>query len=144
MPSVHGGQRAPGLRFGDPRVAALLEALCSVGHIFDGLTNATLRAHMSALLGVNYRANQATYDLRRLRLKGLIERVAHTNRYRVTEHRRRTATFFTSLAKRVVIPALSALRTRRATRRTAPPLAAARREYDREIQRLMKRSRLAA
>lgn len=145
LPSVHDGQRAPGLRFGEPRVAALLEALCSLDHIFDGLTNATLRSHMSSLLGVDYRTNQATYDLRRLRLKGLIERVVHTNRYRVTEHGRRVATFFTRLAKRVVIPALAALRdTSRPTRRTPPPLASAWRNYDREIQRLLKRSGLAA
>jgi hypothetical protein len=145
MPSVHDGQRAPGLRFGEPRVTALLEALCSLDHIFDGLTNATLRSHMSALLGVDYRANQATYDLRRLRLKGLIERIAHTNRYRITDHGRRAATFLTRLTKHVVIPALAALRDNsRPSRRTPPPLAAAWRNYDREIQRLLKRSRLAA
>jgi hypothetical protein len=145
MPSVHDGQRAPGLRFGEPRVAALLEALCSTGHIFDGLTNATLRSHMSALLGVDYRASQATYDLRRLRLKGLIERIAHSNRYRITDHGRRVATLFTRLTKHVVIPALAALRdTSRPSRRTPPPLAAAWRNYDREIKRLLKRSRLAA
>jgi hypothetical protein len=145
LPSVHDGQRAPGLRFGEPRVVALLEALCSVAHIFDGLTNATLRAQMSALLGVDYRANQATYDLRRLRLKGLIERMAHTNRYRVTEHGRRVATFFTRLAKRVVVPALAALRpARRASRGIPPPLVVAWRDYDSEIQRLVKRSKLAA
>jgi predicted MarR family transcription regulator len=100
---------------------------------------------MSALLGVDYRANQATYDLRRLRLKGLIERMAHTNRYRVTEHGRAVATFFTRLAKRVVVPALAALRpARRASRGIPPSLAVAWRDYDREIQQLVKRSKLAA
>jgi hypothetical protein len=145
LPSVHDGQRAPGLRFGEPRVAALLEALCSIEHLFDGLTNATLRAQVSALLGVDYRANQATYDLRRLRLKGLIERIAHTNRYRVTEYRRRVATFFTRLSKRVAVPALAALTAPRLRRRaTPPPLTAAWRDYDRQVQQLLKRSGIAA
>ena len=144
LPSVHAGQRAPGLRFGEPRVAALLEALCSVEHLFDGLTNATLRTQVSALLGVDYRANQATYDLRRLRLKGLIERVAHTNRYRVTAYGRRVATFFTRLSKRVALPALAALASPRRPRRTTPSLSAAWRDYDRQLQTLLKRSGIAA
>ena len=100
---------------------------------------------MSALLGADYRARHATYDLRRLRLKSLIERIAHTNRYRITDHGRQVATFLTRLTKHVVIPALGAVRdTSRPTRRTPPPLAAAWRNYDREIQRLLKRSGLAA
>ena len=36
-----------------------------------------------------------TYDLRRLRLHGLIERIPHTNRYRPTPLGWRTAWFFT-------------------------------------------------
>ena len=56
-----------------------------------------------------YSSAQATYDLRRLRLKGFIERVPGTNTYRVTSHGLRIATFFTRLATRVVVPALTDL-----------------------------------
>ena len=35
-----------------------------------------------------------TYDLRRLRLHGLIERIPHTNRYRPTPQGWRTARFY--------------------------------------------------
>jgi len=72
------GRRAPALRFGDPGVMALLGALC-VGLNALGFTNRSLRAQMSRLLGVAYTVNQMSYDLGRLRLDGLIDRVSDTN-----------------------------------------------------------------
>lgn len=56
-----------------------------------------------------YTSAQASYDLRRLRLKGFIERVRGSQTYRVTSHGLRIAVFFTQLAARVVVPALSDL-----------------------------------
>jgi len=102
-------QRAPGLRFGEPPTMALLASVAAFGHVIGGLTNKTLRQHMAVHWNPDYSQGQASYDLRRLRLKGFIERVAHTNTYRVTAHGRRMATFFTKLATRVVIPALTEL-----------------------------------
>jgi hypothetical protein len=52
---------------------------------------------------------QATYDLRRPRLKGFIERVPGTNTYRVTGHGLHMASFFTDVAARVVVPAVTDL-----------------------------------
>ena len=57
------GRRAPALRFGDPRVMALLGALC-VGLNALGFTNRSLRAQVSRLLGAAYTVNQMSYDLR--------------------------------------------------------------------------------
>ena len=71
------GRRSPALRFGDPRVMALLGALC-VGLNALGFTNRSLRAQVSQLLGVAYTVNQMSYDLARLRLNGLIERRSRT------------------------------------------------------------------
>jgi hypothetical protein len=39
LPSTHDGQRAPGLRFGDPRTMALLASVASFAHVLGGLTN---------------------------------------------------------------------------------------------------------
>jgi hypothetical protein len=76
LPSTtHDGLQAPGLRFGDPRVMALLAALASFTHLVGGLTNAGLCQLMRALLDPAYNARKATFDLRRLRRKGFIERV---------------------------------------------------------------------
>ncbi|MGP8209419.1 MAG: hypothetical protein ACLQVK_25730 [Acidimicrobiales bacterium] len=62
LPSTHDGQRAPGLRFGDPRTMALLASVASFAHVFAGLTNKALRAHMAALWRPTYSSAQATYD----------------------------------------------------------------------------------
>lgn len=49
---------------------------------------------------------QMTYQLRRLRLHGLIERQAGTHRYRVTERGLRVSLFFTRSYGRLVRPGL--------------------------------------
>jgi hypothetical protein len=50
-----------------------------------------------------------TYDLRRLRLHGLIERVPGTNTYVLTPDGTRTAVFFTKVHDRVLRPLLCAV-----------------------------------
>ena len=45
------GRRAPALRFGDPRVQALAGALCTSVLAVTGITNKSLRALMTGLLG---------------------------------------------------------------------------------------------
>jgi len=107
-PSTEDGQPAPALRFGDPRVMALLACLCSFQHLFAGLMNRTLRPQIAELIP-GYTRGQMTYDLRRLRRKGLIRRIPRTQRYQLTDHGRRTAVFFTKTHVRIVNPCLAEL-----------------------------------
>jgi hypothetical protein len=107
-PSIQDGQRAPALRFGDPRVMALLSCLCAYTHLFAGLTNRSLRELVAGLIP-GYSARQMTYDLRRLRRKGLIRRVPRSQRYELTDHGRRIAVFFTKTYTRIINPALAEL-----------------------------------
>lgn len=109
LPSVHEGLRAPGLRFGDPRVMAVLSVLCAFDWALGGLTNSGLTRMVAAQLGAPYSSRQATYDLRRLRRKGFIERVPGRNLYRVTARGRQIATLFTKVESRVLVPVLTAL-----------------------------------
>ena len=84
------GRRAPALRFGDPRVQALAGALCTSVLAVTGITNKSLRALMTGLLGgANYTMNQASYDLARLRVNGLITRIP--GQQPLPAHRRRAA-----------------------------------------------------
>ena len=69
------GQPAPALKFGQPRVTAVLHALCHFLWTADGLTNAQLRPLVASLLGTSYTTRQMGYDLRRLRRKGLVTRL---------------------------------------------------------------------
>lgn len=137
MPSIVDGQRAPGLRFGDPRVVALLPSVAAFAHVIGGLTNRTLRQHMAARWNPDYTSAHATYDLRHLRLKALIERVVGTNTYRVTITGRAIATFLTRLAVRVVIPALTHLDDTRPQPPVPRPLTTAGRAYEHQLDQLI-------
>ena len=81
QPYAWEGQRTGALRFGDPRAMALAGALCMVVHAVAGFSNRSLRALVAGLLGTTYTASQMTYDLRRLRRHGLIQRRPGTNTY---------------------------------------------------------------
>ena len=102
------GRRATALRFGDSRVQALAGALCVTLCAVTGITNRSLRALMTGLLGVPYGMTQASYDLARLRRKGLITRRPHTNTYDLTADGLRFAVFYTKVHSRVLIPLFAA------------------------------------
>jgi hypothetical protein len=92
------GTRIPGLRFGDPRVHALLQALLIHRLLPHGLTNRDLRTLIAPLLGKtpeDISAGMMTYDLRRLRAHGLIARIPGSRRYQVTDTGLQHALLFT-------------------------------------------------
>jgi hypothetical protein len=104
------GEKAPALKFGQPRVMALLLALTMFQHLIDGFHNRDLRALVIDLLGVKaeeYTTSQMTYDLRRLRLKGLIYRPPKTHRYFLTPYGWKIARLFSRLESRVFRPAVA-------------------------------------
>jgi hypothetical protein len=68
----------------------------------------TLRPQIAELIG-GYSTGQMTYDLRRLRRKGLIRRIPRSQRYELTAFGRRTAVFFTKTYVRIVNPSLAEL-----------------------------------
>jgi hypothetical protein len=111
-PRRQDGRRIPALRFGDPRVLALLQALCRFAHLPAGFRNRALRPHVAALLGrdlTSYSRGAMTYDLRRLRLHGLIERVPRTHRYTLTSFGLRVAFFCSKVHLRILRPGSAAL-----------------------------------
>jgi hypothetical protein len=132
------GRRAPALRFGDPRVQALAGALCTSVLAVTGITNKSLRALMTGLLGgATYTRNQASYDLARLRLNGLITRVPGKNRYRLTGDGLRFAIFYTKLHDRLLRPLLAADQPP-----APPPLRKALHTIDIHINETIDRARL--
>ena len=111
-PQVVAHQRVAGLRFDDSRVLALMQVLCLFPWLFEGFRNADLRREMARALGLpvgDFGPGRMTYDLRRLRLHGLIERVPRSFRYRVTAMGLRVALFFTKVHGRILRPGLSQL-----------------------------------
>jgi hypothetical protein len=104
------GQRASALRFGDPRVQALFAVLAVFSLQLQGFTNTELRALLAPMLGLDpatYPAGRMTYDLRRLRLHGIIERIPLSHRYRLTAAGLRIALFFSRTYARLLRPTLA-------------------------------------
>lgn len=108
LPSHEEGQRTGALRFGDPRVMALVGALCVAINAVADVTNRSLRAQVAGLLGAPYTAAQMTYDLRRLRRKGLLRRLHRSQTYVLTADGVRVAIFYTKVYGRVLAPLLAA------------------------------------
>jgi hypothetical protein len=131
------GRRTPALRFGDPRVTALAGALCNTLLTAAGITNKSLRALMAGLLNTPYRPGQMTYDLRRLRLAGLIHRIGHTNRYVLTPDGIAMAVFYTKLHNRLLRPLMAARQPQ-----APPPLRDALRTIDQHVDDYISRARL--
>jgi hypothetical protein len=102
------GRRTPALRFGDPRVMALAGALCQTLLAATGFTSKNLRVLIAGLPGSTCTPGQMTYDLRRLRLNGLIRRLPHTNRYVLTADGVRIAVFYTKVCNRLLAPLTAA------------------------------------
>ena len=73
------------------------------------LPNRQLVERVGGLLQAPYTSRQATYDLRRLRRKGLITKIVGTQRYQLASLGRRVAVLFTKAYGRVLAPGLSAL-----------------------------------
>jgi hypothetical protein len=104
------GQRASALRFGDAHVQALLSVLVLFSFQLRGFTNQEMRALLAQLLGLDpahYPVGRMTYDLRRLRLHGLIERIPKSHRYEVTPAGLRIALFFSRTYARLLRPKLA-------------------------------------
>jgi hypothetical protein len=100
-------QHASALRFADPKVQALWHTLLLFRLLPKGFSNARLRHDFAELLGkspTQITPGAMTYQLRRLRLHGLIHRIPNTHRYTVTDLGFRAALFFSNLYCRILRP----------------------------------------
>ena len=112
-PRQTAGQRVPPLRFADPQVQALLQALLMFVFLPQGFTNKELRQAFAVLLGKcsgDIKPARMSYELRRLHLHGLIEKTPKSHRYRLTAHGLRTAMYCTRVYSRDLRPGLALLR----------------------------------
>ena len=104
------GQRTSALRTTDLRVLALWHILVWFRLLPCGFSNRDLREQVAVLTGqmpTTISQCRMTYDLRRLRLHGMIARIPKTHRYRVTPFGLRAALFFTRAHARLYRPLAS-------------------------------------
>ena len=137
------GARIPGLRLGDRRAHALLQALLMFRLLPAGFANRDLRRLLADLLGTHaITAGQMSYDLRRLRVHGLITRIPRSHRYRLTEIGLHHAMLLSHIQTRLLMPGLAQLTD------PDPPapstLRTAARNYQRALDQLTQDAGLAA
>jgi hypothetical protein len=111
-PITVNGVRTSALRFADQRAQGILQVLPIFRLQVDGFTSKDFRTHIAALN--HQHANevsqgQVTYHLRRLKLRGLIERIPNSHRYRVTNEGLGTAVFYTQAYQRILRPGIAQL-----------------------------------
>jgi Mn-dependent DtxR family transcriptional regulator len=108
----------------------------------DGFRNQDLRQFTAQLRGLDpseVTVGQMTYDLRRLRTHGLIERIPHSHRYQVTDTGLSTAMFITAVHDRLLPTGLAHLTDHQPT-----ALRTAARAYQAAIDDLTRTTGLAA
>jgi len=118
QPATVDGQHASALRFGDARVQALFCVLVIFCLQPQGFRNKQLRPLLAQYLG--WHEDQITpgrmsYDLRRLRLHGLIQRIPGSQRYRLTSDGLKAALFYSRTYARIIRPGISLLHAKEPT-----------------------------
>jgi hypothetical protein len=138
-------QRTSGLRFADPQVQALWNALLLFQLLPTGFSNRNLRENLAPLLGQQpheLTQGRMTYQLRRLRLHGMIERIPKSHRYRLTPTGLRTAWFFTRTYSRILRPGLGNVLPQLSCSNT--PLRRCFDKLDQEVKSWVLKAKLAA
>lgn len=139
------GQRTSALRTTDLRVLALWHLLVWFRLLPRGFANRDLREQLAVLTGQSphrITPGRMTYDLRRLRLHGMIERIPKTHRYRVTDFGLRAALYFTRVHARLYRPGVAQVLS------NGPPLShglqRAFEKLENEISQQVRHAKLAA
>jgi hypothetical protein len=110
QPTRRGAQRVAGVDIQKPRLRAVTAGVLALASAPRGFTVGELAVKTRALLGPGmppYTARHAAYDLRKLRGKALVERVATTRRYRPHPPGIRTLAALFILREKVIKPVLA-------------------------------------
>ena len=115
-PSVRGARRIAGVDLNKERMRKVCEAASALAMDPRGFRLAELAGRMTAQArerdsggSIAYTKKQASYDLKKLRAKELVERIEHTHRYRVRDHGLRVVSGALCLRRCVLRPVLAGL-----------------------------------
>jgi hypothetical protein len=110
MPSCRGQQRLAGIDIQKPRIRAVAQAVIALAPQPEGFTAEQLATRVRTQQGrtmATYNARKAAYDLRKLRGKALVQRIAKTRRYRVRRPGISTLAALLILREKVLKPVLA-------------------------------------
>ena len=110
QPTIRGQRRVAGLDLNRPRIRAVLIASLHLATQPGGFRASQLAEQVTRITGQEYTSSQASYDLRKLRAKDLVERIAGTRRYQIPDQAIRTLAALVVLRERVLRPILAGAR----------------------------------
>jgi hypothetical protein len=120
LPSRIGATRTGGIDLNKPRMRAALAAALALAAAPHGFTVAEHAAKVATMTGLaGYTSRQASYDLRKLRGKGLAVKPAATRRYHIPPGAARTIAALLALRDQVIAPILAGVRSPRRGRKPA-------------------------
>ena len=108
------GKRIPGLKLDHPRQLALMHALVRFCHIAAQNTFTTAEIHADTLAALElsptaYGLGSLRYDLSKLRAKGLVDKLPHSRRYRLSREGYSICLVFLKLFERIYAPLTAGL-----------------------------------
>jgi hypothetical protein len=117
-PSQVGNSRTAGIDLNRARMRAVLMGMLPLSARSPSFRVEQLRDSVARTTGTEYTSRQASYDLKKLRGKGLVQKLEGTRRYTCPPEAIRTITAVVTLRERVLKPLLAGIATRR---RGRPP-----------------------
>jgi hypothetical protein len=112
----------PGIKLENERMMAVLSAIPRLAHLAGGFRSADVRSIVQPSLGTEYAPAQANYDLRKLRGKGMLERIDKSCRYRPTPQGLRVAVLLSKLRDQLLHPMLASIEHSRRIPKPRRPL----------------------
>jgi hypothetical protein len=109
QPVERDGQRASAIRYADPHTQTLLTALLGFTMHTNGFTRTELMRRVQTLGARPLSEGRGTYDLRRLRIHGIIQRIPKSHRYLLTPSGLRLALFWSRSYARLLRTGMSQL-----------------------------------
>jgi hypothetical protein len=110
MPTYKGQQRLAGVDIQKPRLRAVAQAVIALAAQPEGFTAEQLATRVRIQQGrtmAKYNTRKAAYDLRKLRGKALVQRIANSRRYRVRRPGIRSLAALLILREQVLKPVLA-------------------------------------
>ena len=84
LPSLLGKARIGGINLNSARMKAVFKGVIALAVKPGGFKSGELADKISPSIDLNYPTSKAAYDIRKLRAKGLVEKVGKTQRYALT------------------------------------------------------------
>jgi hypothetical protein len=106
-PSQLGRSRVAGLNLNQPRIRAVMQAVIALSALPRGFRAQQVAANVREITGAPYTPRQASYDLKKLRAKSLVQRIDKTQRYHSSPEALRTMAALSLLRDKVIKPILT-------------------------------------